>query len=99
MGKFYDKRVWRDRLRRNQLELEPTCRKCRERGNYTIATHVDHIIPIEDGGAEYDPTNFQSLCLLCHTDKTNVDNGHVVKATFNADGYPIDSRHHWNKPT
>ncbi|MBR1439474.1 MAG: HNH endonuclease [Synergistaceae bacterium] len=30
---------------------------------------VDHIIPIEDGGAVFDLSNFQSLCSACHKKK------------------------------
>lgn len=31
---------------------------------------VDHITPIKDGGAPYDPSNTQSLCHACHNKKT-----------------------------
>jgi 5-methylcytosine-specific restriction endonuclease McrA len=31
---------------------------------------VDHIIPIEAGGAKLDPDNLQTVCKRCHTHKT-----------------------------
>ena len=35
---------------------------------------VDHRVPLEDGGALYDPGNLQSLCRGCHIDKTSGEN-------------------------
>jgi 5-methylcytosine-specific restriction protein A len=38
--------------------------------------HLDHIIPIEQGGARLDENNVQWLCETCHNEKTaNEDNG------------------------
>jgi 5-methylcytosine-specific restriction protein A len=74
------------------------CRSCKARGIIRIATHVDHILPIAPmGDADpYDESNYQSLCLVCHTDKTNMDMGNVVKNVFGSDGFPINTNHHWN---
>ena len=35
------------------------------------ATEVDHIIEIQDGGAEFETTNLRSLCHKCHVRKTS----------------------------
>ena len=37
------------------------------------ATEVDHILPIEDGGAMYDEANLQALCKPHHSRKTARD--------------------------
>jgi len=46
------------------------CRQCGRAGKL----EVDHRIPLEDGGAPYDPQNLQSLCRGCHTAKTVEEN-------------------------
>lgn len=97
-GRFYDRRVWRDRLQPNHLAREPLCRTCKQHGIIRVATHVDHVIPIPPSGNAdpFDESNYQSLCLTCHTDKTNTDAGHVVKNRFGVDGFPLNDTHHWN---
>ena len=35
------------------------------------ATEVDHIIEIQDGGAEFEVSNLRSLCHKCHVKKTS----------------------------
>lgn len=67
--KFYKGRRWMA-VRAAHLQDEPLCRKCRESGRLTAATLVDHIIPRKAGGAEYDKSNLQSLCMPCHSAKT-----------------------------
>ena len=37
------------------------------------ATEVDHILPLEDGGAVYDEANLQPLCKPHHSRKTARD--------------------------
>lgn len=38
--------------------------------------HLDHIVPLEQGGARLDPNNVQWLCEGCHNTKTATeDNG------------------------
>jgi 5-methylcytosine-specific restriction protein A len=36
----------------------------------TIAVVVDHIVPIDQGGAMWDEGNHQVLCAACHRRKT-----------------------------
>ena len=40
-----------------------------------IATEADHIVPITEGGAEFDPLNGQGACRACHALKSS-DEGH-----------------------
>ena len=34
------------------------------------ADHADHIVPVAEGGAEFDPANGQGACVFCHGVKT-----------------------------
>ena len=67
----YD-RHW-SRVRLAHLRSEPLCRICASYGNVTAAELVDHIQPINDGGAVLDDANLQSLCGRCHARKTADD--------------------------
>lgn len=60
---FYNSARWRH-TRSKQLHLHPLC----ECG--AIATDVDHVTPIEEGGDRWSFTNLQSLCAPCHGRKT-----------------------------
>ena len=39
----------------------------------TAFLHCGHIIPIALGWDEFDPNNLQTLCVVCHKEKTNKD--------------------------
>lgn len=41
------------------------------------ALEVDHVEPLDRGGAPLDPDNLQAICRDCHIDKTNREMGHV----------------------
>jgi len=66
---FYSSTRWR-KARRIQLAKQPLCEDCLERGTTTPAEEVDHIIPIAEDGALFDPKNHRSLCKSCHSRKT-----------------------------
>ena len=42
--------------------------RCQRCGSY--GHEVDHVVPVEQGGAMYDPANCQVLCRGCHIAKT-----------------------------
>lgn len=63
-GRMYDRIKWQ-RTRRAQLQREPLCAVC-----FELATDVDHIVPLEDGGEPWAPRNLQSLCHACHARKS-----------------------------
>lgn len=67
---FYTSMEWR-KLRRVHLDANPLCVECLKEGRHRVATIVDHIVPIKDGGKPLDPSNLQSLCWSCHTTKSN----------------------------
>jgi 5-methylcytosine-specific restriction enzyme A len=64
----YDSR-WA-RYSRRYLRAHPLCVACTADGLIAQATAVDHIVPIRQGGAMWDPRNHQALCHDCHTRKT-----------------------------
>jgi 5-methylcytosine-specific restriction protein A len=64
--------AWRA-LRLVVLAEEPLCRECMKKGVLTLATEVDHIIPIVDGGGVLDRSNLQPLCKPCHSRKTMLE--------------------------
>ena len=87
--------TWRA-IRRQQLDREPLCRKCKARGRITAATEVDHI----DGDSWNNaPDNYQSLCHDHHSRKTFAEaNGRQWKEKgCDEFGNPIDPGHHWNR--
>ena len=51
------------------LSQEPVCRLCRN----ALASMVDHIQPIRDGGDRLAYDNLQPLCNKCHAQKTKQD--------------------------
>lgn len=66
---FYNSRTWR-KFRATFLEKNPLCVECEAEGVVTVANVVDHIIPINAGGAELDESNMQSLCITHHNKKS-----------------------------
>lgn len=71
-NRFYQRKEWKQ-VRAWQLAREPLCRHCKRGHRMVEATHVDHIVAIEDGGHKTDPSNLQSLCKPCHERKTGLD--------------------------
>lgn len=59
------------RIRLAVLAAEPLCRHCDAKGVVALATEVDHIKPLWEGGKEYDEHNLQPLCSPCHIIKTS----------------------------
>lgn len=46
------------------------CVECMKNGFVVAASVVDHILPINEGGAIYEMSNLQSLCSTCHNSKS-----------------------------
>ena len=59
---------WTARRQRILLRDAYTCRRCDEVAAGKAA-HVDHVVPLEDGGTD-DDSNLQTLCAACHGAKT-----------------------------
>lgn len=61
-------------LRAAKLAADPLCHPCKLRGRTVLADAVDHIIAIAKGGPAFPPLNgLMSMCLSCHSYKTNVE--------------------------
>lgn len=69
---FYQSTPWR-KLRALKLKENPLCEECEQNGVLSPAQMVDHIVPINKGGAPLDMANLQSLCNACHAKKTARD--------------------------
>lgn len=61
-----------------QLNRSPWCEDPYEvhanRHERVAAKHVDHIVPLKDGGT-HAFSNLQSLCRSCHSRKTALEDG------------------------
>ena len=81
---------WR-RIREEVFERdEYLCQECRRQGLITgVELHgvgvgiCDHIVPLAEGGAEFDADNLQTLCKTCHDRKTHEESlrGRGVKSS------------------
>jgi 5-methylcytosine-specific restriction protein A len=75
-------------IRRSHLSAYPLCVHCEAQGRTELATEVDHIVALVNGGADMD-SNRQGLCKDCHADKTRADLGHKARQAIGFDGWPI----------
>ncbi len=94
---LYDSPRWK-RLRRAQLNKEPLCKFCEEKGVIEQATIVDHIIRHKGDKAKfYDSSNLQSLCKLCHDQEKKIMENREDWHPVGVDGWPSDPDHHFNR--
>lgn len=93
------------RLRLAKLSECPVCFACEQRGLTELATVVDHMKPISQGGDPFPPLDgLLSLCARCHNEKTSGfdrthgnANGRRFKGC-DANGNPIDPADGWWGP-
>src|SRR5262245_17975374 len=57
------------KARRALFANDPLCVACAEQGRVSLATIRDHIIPLQEGGAD-EASNTQGLCRSCHAIKS-----------------------------
>ena len=69
LHKGLNKRAWEYARLQVLRRANFRCRKCRGYGN-----EVDHIKPLQKGGAKFDPANLDVLCSECHRTKTSTEN-------------------------
>ena len=62
------------RTRARHLGLSPLCVRCELEGRVSLATELDHIVALANGGTN-DPANRQGLCGEHHRIKTAEDMG------------------------
>ncbi len=92
-------RGWKGQaIRAKWLRWHPLCAMCEPLGRVTVATEVDHRVPLFKGGAD-DDSNRQSLCTECHIEKTRADKGHDAKVGKGCDasGWPTGRGHSWGQ--
>lgn len=69
----YD-RAWRKFRAAYAMKVPPICVDC-GRAPAGRQMHLDHIVPMERGGAKYDPKNLAWRCRRCHSKKTAREDG------------------------
>jgi 5-methylcytosine-specific restriction endonuclease McrA len=69
----YKTKLWLMR-RRQVLSRDPICADGRVCGHNRLSIEVDHIIPLEQGGAPYRMDNLRGTCRDCHEAKTAQEN-------------------------
>jgi 5-methylcytosine-specific restriction protein A len=60
---------WRYKVQPAYLRQHPLCAMCEAEAPPRLrpAVHVDHIVPLRDGGAPFDWSNLRSLCHSHHS--------------------------------
>jgi hypothetical protein len=98
----YNTARWQ-KLRHRKLAVEPVCHPCWLRGEVILAKAVDHIVPINSGGAPFPPLDgLMSMCERCHNEKTAANDRANTKPFarkvkgFDADGNPFDPSDDWH---
>lgn len=75
-------------LRRRIFLAKPLCVLCERAGRLSVATDLDHIVALVNGGGN-EEENLQGLCASCHVEKTAVDLGQQVRSVIGPDGWPV----------
>jgi 5-methylcytosine-specific restriction protein A len=65
----YKTKQW-EMVRRFVLRRDPICKVC----DSALATEVDHIVPLAEGGNPSNPAGLQGICSPCHWEKTAREN-------------------------
>jgi 5-methylcytosine-specific restriction protein A len=87
-----------DRESREYLRNNPLCIRCRGRGRVSPSQVVDHIVPHKgDMALFWDRTNWQPLCIPCHSGPKQSEERIGYSKEIGKDGWPIDPRHPANK--
>ena len=76
-------------IRKHVLAANPLCVMCKASGRVTLATEVDHIVALANGG-EDNHENRQALCSECHAEKTRRDLGQRERPLIGLDGWPVE---------
>jgi 5-methylcytosine-specific restriction endonuclease McrA len=98
--RWYSLSRWRKR-RDYQLRIEPLCRVCLERGRVVAASVADHVVHHGGDWNEFRLGKLQSLCAECHAHKSS--DGEVKpyqpkpSPYIDADGFPVDQNHLFNR--
>jgi len=89
---WYDLACWRKRAA-YQLQVEPMCRSCATRGEISVATIADHVVPHEGNWNMFRLGKLQSLCKPCHDGGKRFEEIRGFSDSIGRDGSPLDPRH------
>ena len=64
------------------------CVPCKNAGRVTVATQVDHIVPLAKGSIPDDLAGCQAICDRCHAVKSAQERGATPKREVGLDGVP-----------
>lgn len=67
--KLYHSKKWL-MTRKAVLARDPICTDGTVCGGKRLSSEVDHIVPLSQGGAEYDLANLRGICSGCHALKS-----------------------------
>ena len=62
------------RTSETKRRINPLCELCIKEDKVTVATQVDHIIPLDQGGDPFVMNNLQSICNYHHNEKNKAEN-------------------------
>jgi 5-methylcytosine-specific restriction enzyme A len=85
------------RLRLHQLQIEPLCEICKDKGLTTAAEVVHHLTPHKGDKNIFFLSKLQSLCKHCHDGITQHEERAGYSNEIGVDGYPIDINHPFYK--
>lgn len=94
--RWYSTARWQ-RIRARQLQREPLCRFCQQKGRITAATVCDHVTPHKGNKAIFWGGPFQSLCAPCHNGTKQQIERLGYSTEIAPDGWPADPRHPANR--
>jgi 5-methylcytosine-specific restriction endonuclease McrA len=89
MRRTYDHR-WQ-RVRAAVLERDEHECQIRAAGCTGVATHVDHIVPIAEGGRRLDTTNLRAACATCNLGRVS-GRSRMLADALNSSGEQKPSR-------
>jgi len=90
--RWYNRPSWQ-RRRAYQLQCEPLCKFCLQRGRVEPATVADHIDAHAGDYNKFRLGALQSLCATCHSSTKAVIEKRGYDVAIGADGVPLDPKH------
>jgi 5-methylcytosine-specific restriction protein A len=83
------------KIRANHFTIEPLCVVCKAAGRVSVATELDHVVALTNGGDDFDrryqvQPNGSGLCVDCHARKTaqDLNRTHRPRVSIGLDGWP-----------
>jgi 5-methylcytosine-specific restriction protein A len=76
-----------------QLQSEPLCASCLQRGIVRAATVADHVVPHNGDRASFLLGKLQSLCAECHNGPKHFFEARGYSRDVGEDGWPVDPNH------